>query len=275
MRSVGGCLAAMFDRKFRIRWRPRLTRLDWRKIGRDWVGSGLNLLFPPQCVACRTPLSVVADGVHLCPKCRELLAPAGQPACARCGARISAVSDPAAGCVRCRGRGLRFEGVISLGTYDNELRSVVLRMKRSENWALSATMGQWLANFQGDAIAAWQPEALVPVPMHWFRRAVRGANSPEILAERLARRLRIPVLPRLLVRRRHTQPQSGLPPGRRFDNVRGVFRIRRGYDVSAARLVLVDDIMTTGATCSEAARVLKAAGAAGVYAAVLARAEGL
>jgi predicted amidophosphoribosyltransferase len=94
------------------------------------------------------------------------------------------------------------------------------------------------------------------------------------VAEVVGRRLRLPVARRLLVRRRNTKPQFSLHPGERFTNIRGAFRVATGYHLSAARVLLVDDILTTGATCSEATRALLAAGAAQVSVLVVARAEG-
>jgi ComF family protein len=117
-------------------------------------------------------------------------------------------------------------------------------------------------------------ELIVPVPMFWARRLARGTNSPEIVADCLGRSLGVPVGRRVLCRCRNTMPQAGLLPRERFRNVRGAFRVRAGYHLDGRRVLLVDDILTTGATCSEAAKVLKQAGATLVAAVVVARAQG-
>jgi predicted amidophosphoribosyltransferase len=114
---------------------------------------------------------------------------------------------------------------------------------------------------------------LVPIPMPWRRRLQRGANSAELLAEVLGRRLQRPVSPRLLARR-YRPPQGALTPARRRANLRGTMHIGWGRKPPAGRVLLVDDVLTTGATCSEAARVLRKAGADDVVVAVLARGEG-
>ena len=111
--------------------------------------------------------------------------------------------------------------------------------------------------------------------MHWTRKIWRGTNSPETIAERLARHLDIPLASHLLVRCRRTAPQASLSPSKRLANVRGAFRAARHPDLPGARLLLVDDIMTTGATVNEAAKMLTRAGAAFVAVVVPARAEGL
>jgi predicted amidophosphoribosyltransferase len=103
---------------------------------------------------------------------------------------------------------------------------------------------------------------VVPVSIHWRRRWSHGTNSAAVTAEVLADRLRAPLAAGLLRRRRHTPPQSSLPPSERWANVGGAFAVRIGYHLEHASVLLVDDSLTTGSTCSEAARALKRAGAA-------------
>ena len=124
-----------------------------------------------------------------------------------------------------------------------------------------------------DQIISQRPDAVVPVPMHWMHRWSRGQDSAAILAEGVARRLGLPLARRLLIRRRNTNPQSGLTPNQRRANVRRSMAVRATYDCRAARLLVVDDILTTGATADETAAVLKRAGAAWVGTAVVARAD--
>jgi len=110
--------------------------------------------------------------------------------------------------------------------------------------------------------------------MHWRRRWVQGVNSPDLVAQCLAAELGIPVDLGVLCRQRNTIPQANLPPKQRFANVRRAFAVASGYDLTGLHVLLVDDVLTTGATCSEAARALKAAGARRVSVAVVARALG-
>jgi len=147
-------------------------------------------------------------------------------------------------------------------------------MKRKGGEPLATALGEFIARMRGEGLASLRPDVVVPVPMHWRRRLARGTNSPEVLAERIAGKLRIPVLKRALRQIRNTLPQKDLPIKRRWQNVRGAFGLRAGYDLGGARVVLVDDVLTTGATCSEAAGVLKKGGASHVAAVVLARALG-
>jgi ComF family protein len=239
------------------------------------AAAGLNLLFPPRCAFCNADLPAGRDGLLLCADCRLVLGPESWPGCPRCGATAGRTEGgPSEGCPLCRKTPLRFDAVITLGGYHSELRRVVLRMKRPSGEPLSAAMGRLLALRRGSQLASFGAELIVPVPMYWTRRLGRGINSPEILADCLGRFLGVPVGRRVLSRCRNTLPQASLTPRERFRNVRGAFRVRAGHHLAGLRTLLVDDILTTGATCSEAAGMLKQAGATRVAAAVIARAHG-
>ena len=165
--------------------------------------------------------------------------------------------------------------MVPLGQYRDELRRAVLSMKQRHYDHLSTTMSRLYTFCRGQQALDFQPHVAVPVPMHWTRQIDRGTNSAEILAVEIARKLGISTAPRMLTRCRNTLPQTELLPENRARNVRGAFRLTTGYDIHGARVLLVDDILTTGATCHEIAGVLKRAGALSVIVAVIARAEGL
>jgi ComF family protein len=169
---------------------------------------------------------------------------------------------------------MRFEAAVALGAYGGTLRAVVLRMKHAAEAPLASAVGRLFWQVRRAELASLRPEVVVPVPMHWRRRMQRGANSPDEVAVPLAEGLGIPCAPRLLRRRRSTSPQGPLARGDRLANVRGAFRVRHGYQCAGARVLLVDDILTTGATANECVRALVAGGAASVALAVVARAAG-
>ena len=247
----------------------RVEGSGWR---RGW-DTAWNLLFPPACAACGVEVDAGARNVRLCGVCRTLFVSRRDTVCSRCGAIAEPALVGADGCPGCRSRRLRFRGVLSLGTYDGPLRQAVLRMKRPAGETLAAAVANLLCDCVEDRLSGLEFDVAVPIPMHWMRRLVRGTNSAEIIAEVVGRRLRLPVARRLLVRRRKTKPQFSLHPEERFRNIRGAFRVAAGYYLNAARVLLVDDILTTGATCSDAARTLLAAGAAQVSVLVVARTE--
>jgi ComF family protein len=174
--------------------------------------------------------------------------------------------------MRCRGHKLWFDETFAAGLYASRLRELVLRMKQSEGDPLSLAVGQLIWRQCGERLRSADADVVVPIPLHWRRRLARRTNSAAVLAEVLAGRLRVPLATGLLRRRRHTRRQVELTPHQRWDNVRNAFSVRGGYHLNKARVLLVDDILTTGATCSDAARALRKAGAIRVTVAVAARA---
>ncbi|MBL8246596.1 MAG: ComF family protein [Rhodanobacteraceae bacterium] len=225
-------------------------------------GLGAALL-APACVLCRRE----ATGARLCQECLALLVPNGS-ACARCAEPLPA---PTPVCGKCSQRPPAFDAAWAGFQYLAPLDQLVQRLKFDDALAVGrALLPHWLAAFRahraqhGDAL----PAALVPVPLHRSRLRQRGYNQALELARDLGRELGIPVHD-ALARARATAPMPGLDWDARRRNVRDAFA------VTAARLpahvALVDDVMTSGATVGEAARVLKRAGVQRVEVIVLAR----
>ena len=245
----------------------------WSRLARR-IGSGaVELVYPAACVGCGTELDSAPAPGHqdlICRACLERLALFDGALCSRCGATVVANGDRDE-CPRCRGVKLWFDETAALGEYDGLLREWVLEMKDHRGDRLALALAELVWERCGERLRASQPDVVVPVAMHWRRRCSRGTNGAAIMAERLARRLGVPLAVGLLRRERNTPPQFTLPPSQRRANVRGAFSVNAGYHLSRARVLVVDDILTTGATCSEAARVLKRSGAAYVAAVVAAR----
>jgi ComF family protein len=178
-------------------------------------------------------------------------------------------------CADCRDKKFGFGAVRSLGLYEQEVRHAVLRMKHHQEEHLAMAMGRRLATKLEEHPFPEPPELVVPVPMHWWTRLIRGTSAAETLSRSLASALSLPHAGDLLHCRRLLKKQSTLLAGERLQNVRGAYAVSRSYDISGARVLLVDDVITTGATCDSAARVLLKAGAAGVYAVAVARGTGM
>jgi predicted amidophosphoribosyltransferase len=147
-------------------------------------------------------------------------------------------------------------------------------MKTASGNRLSLAVGELVWTRCRSALAELECDLVAPVPMHWRRRLAHGTNSAAVLGEVLAKRLRKPLAERLLRRHRNTLPQFDLSPSERRENVRGAFAVRKGYSIEKTHVLLVDDIMTSGATCNEAARMLRRAGAGRISVIVVARAFG-
>jgi ComF family protein len=259
-----------------------------------------DLVFPPSCVSCHVELDgtmMPGRDVALCDVCLQALELFSGPVCAKCGAPVPGVgaketevergagaevigrgfgvaADAKPSCFRCAGHKMWFDTTVALGPYSGMLRDLVLRMKRAEGDSLSLAMGRLLVQERRARLTEVKADVVAPVPLHWRRRLAHRTNSAAVMAEVLAGRLGIPLAERLLRRTRHTVPQFGLKPPERWKNVRRAFAVRAGYHLRAAHVLLVDDVLTTGATCSEAARALRSAGAERVTVAVVARAMG-
>ncbi len=239
-----------------------------------WHSAG-SLLFPPVCVFCGAGLAPSAPyRPVLCGACQSRIICPGRSACRRCASTLPRFWPDEGGCPRCRGRRYHFVQSVALGTYRGELQQVVLQMKRPAFEPLVCAMGGYLADLVRERLIVLGVDLIVPIPMHWWRRLRRGAYPAQLLATTVGQAVRLPVATGLLWCRRKAKKQGTLGPADRFRNVRGVFRVSSGYDITDANVLIIDDIMTTGATASEAARILRRAGARAVYVAVVARGGG-
>ena len=246
-------------------------------IRRPWWRHTLlavtDLLFPPACAMCGTACESKLGAPLFCPACDTELALSGRPSCPRCALACSD-SDLAAGnCYGCRGRKLLFAQARTIGPHQGALRSAVLRGKDARGEPLAFAVGQRVA----EAIVASPfqpgPDLVASVPMHWLERLWRKTNPAATMARAVASRLGLPLASHLLACRRPLKRQALLSPAQRRRNVRGAFRVSRWPHVAGRKVLLVDDVMTTGATAHEASRALLAAGATAVYVATASRSE--
>jgi ComF family protein len=158
-----------------------------------------------------------------------------------------------------------------LSAYDGAVREAVLRAKRPAGEDVAAALAALLVRKHGERLRGWGSDRIVPVPMHWLRRAWRGTSAAEEVTRRLAGLLDLP-WSRSLVRIRPTRMQNQLPVAERPRNVAGAFRCRRRW--AGERVLLVDDVVTTGATIAACCRAILEAGAGSVDVAAVARADG-
>jgi ComF family protein len=209
----------------------------------------------------------------VCAECLDAPAPlAAEIFCKRCGTAFlsEARLDAEGVCGLCRTGVVQFDAAYSYGDYDGTLRGLIHLMKYDGVKVLAGGFGVWLAEAMPRNARF---DAIVPVPLHWRRYFQRGFNQSELLARELGRRTGLPVRTEVLRRERGTGKQSLLADMERWANVKGAFAVRRGARVEGQRLVLIDDVLTTGATLNDCARALKEAGAAHVSTLTLARVD--
>jgi ComF family protein len=243
---------------------------------REAAAACLHLVFPTPCHTCGSALGAGRRGA-LCRRCWDRLERVPPGGCHRCGwpfpgpAGLSGADVPL--CQRCRRSADHFELARAVLLYreGGVAREAILLAKHGGRPALLRHLGDLLAREAPADLGLDACDAVVPVPLHWTRRWRRGWNQADLLARRVARLHRLPLL-RALVRTRPTPPQHG-DPGERQRNVRGAFAVRRRARVADRRLLLLDDVFTTGATVNGCALALRQAGAAAVRVLTLARVE--
>ena len=230
----------------------------------------LRLLLVP--VACRICGQVfpASGGGPVCSSCWARVAPLGGGLCRRCGRPLPEAERPTVRCVECRGP-KPFHRARSLGLYSGELRELLQLFKFGGAEAIGVRLGRALgAELQAEPEYA-RAELVVWVPLHWRRRHQRGFDQAEVIARELARSLGVRLGRSVLRRTRHTAAQSALSAGERRRNLRGAFGARPRRLRGARRVILVDDVWTTGSTLMECARTLRRAGARRIYLATIAR----
>jgi ComF family protein len=234
---------------------------------RSLVAGLADLIWPRACFLCARQDD--APGC-LCVSCRAGLLADAAETCPRCASTVGPYTDTSDGCPRCRGTKFQFAAALRLGPYDGRLREAILRMKHQSYEPLAEEVGRAWAAARGAQLAAHRPAAVVPIPLHWRRRWWRGYNQSEAVARGVADVLNLPCETNWLVRMRSTPYQRAQSAAARWENVRGAFRVRRGVRLPSGTILLIDDVLTTGATADAAAGALRQAGAAQVVGAVLA-----
>jgi ComF family protein len=234
---------------------------------RAFLRATIDIALPPLCAACRRPV----DGKGLCPSCWSRLSFISRPYCERLGIpfaydpgpgvlSMEAIADPPA-----------YQRARAAVRFDEISRRLVHSLKYGDRLDLAPMMGRWMRQAGREILA--HADALVPVPLHWRRQWARRFNQSAMLAAAISAECRIPIAADALKRVKATAQQVGLTRAERATNVQGAFKVpeQGRASVSGRRLVLVDDVLTSGATVDGCARALLRAGAANVDVLVFAR----
>ncbi len=242
---------------------------------KQFTDAALDLVYPPSCGLCHCSLEQQAlQHRLLCDDCFQKLDLTEDRGCPSCGAKLGPFAPLTPKCVHCRNDRFAFREVVSLGNYQGELKAVCLQCKEVHGHHLVQQFCDLFFDRHQDLLENWDIDCLACVPQHW-RKRFRGAyNTSAELAERMSRRLQKPFLRQLLVKKQHTSDQAGLLPSHRRKNVKNAFGITSDRLIQGRRILLIDDVLTTGSTADACSRVLKKAGADEIFVAVLARGLG-
>jgi ComF family protein len=234
-----------------------------RRIGRAVVDG----ILPPRCLACGT---IVDEPDALCGPCWAAMTFFAPPWCAVCGLPFPHPMGDDAICADCARDRSSWDRARAVLRYDKHSRRLVLALKHADRTHLARALGGWMRRAGAEVLDG--ADLVLPVPLHWTRLFARRYNQAGLLAHAIRAAGGPPVAPDWLVRRRRTPSQGRLGAAARARNVRGAFALRPGRSIRGKRIVLIDDVLTTGATVEECARVLSRAGAEFVGVLTLARA---
>ena len=237
---------------------------NWRQIG----ARAIDAVLPPRCLNCD---EIVEKNGSLCSTCWEAVDFISQPFCVRCGIPFEFEADLGTVCGACSAKPPDFDQARSVMRYGDRSRGLILRFKHADRTEGAVAFANWMARAGGELLS--NCDLIVPVPLHWARLFKRRYNQAALLANILGQSSGRRVAPRLLQRVKATPSQGRLSRTSRERNVASAFRVHPSAteELRGRRVLLVDDVFTTGATVSACSRALKRAGADGVDVLVLAR----
>ncbi len=235
---------------------------------RPFVDSFIDVVFPPRCGACG---AMVEQQGRLCGECWAAIDFISAPFCSCCGLPFDYQLAEDALCGQCIKRTPPYAHMRSVFRYEPGSKRQILGLKYYDRTVMVPAFGKWLAHAGQEFIST--AEVIVPVPLHPLRLIRRKYNQAALLAYALAQEIKIPVLPDGLTRIRHTAPQASLSREKRLKNLHGVFKVSERYynHMQGRRVLLIDDVITTGATVNACCKALKRGGVAEINVLTLAR----
>src|SRR5215470_3844558 len=231
--------------------------------------AAISLLYPETCTICGKH---VRAGTYLCDGCEAKIVRIVPPFCETCSEPFEGSITGAFTCANCAHRTIYFDAAVAAYRGRGIVREVIHEFKYARQIHLRHLIARWLrAALDDERLHDISFDLIVPVPLHPARQRERGFNQASLLAESLSAETSMHSRP-VLERIRYTTTQTALDRSERMENLHNAFRLRKNADVRGLRVLLIDDVLTTGSTLSECARVLKRAGAISVHAATAARA---
>jgi ComF family protein len=238
------------------------------KLLAGWPSLGESLgrlMYPPHCLVCSLPNAPDEDR-YLCRSCRLITHDVADPTCPRCGMELGPHETARPRCASCRNVPLRFDRAVAAARHAGAARQLVLALKFAMRRENVIPLSKMLARRLCETGISGRVQMIIPVPLHRRRRRERGFNQSELLAREVGRLLDLPVRAHCLRRVTDTPPQTlTILPSDRRANVKGAFAVRRDPRLQGKTVLLVDDVLTTGATTDECAAVLKRAGVKHIF----------
>lgn len=227
---------------------------------RDWLNTGLGFIYPEVCQICEHARATPDEG-FVCAECRREVKYIREPFCNRCGLPFDGDITTAFDCSNCREMDLHFTSARAAAVSSGVVREAIHRYKYQRALWFEPFLAELLLRSAVPVLSARKPDLIVPVPLHPVKEREREFNQAGRLAARLAAGLGRPLNTNLLRRVSFTMTQTKLTRQERAVNMRGVFASRHGTKLDGQFVVVVDDVLTTGATTNACAAVLRAAGA--------------
>ena len=234
-------------------------------------GCLADLIFPPQCIECGLLLQDTRD-IPFCASCFSEITFVHPPLCTSCGLPFQSQVEDNHLCSDCIASPPFFSAARAVGLYDKILLEAIHRFKYNRHILSGRALGKLMASYCYPLFEWSQNDLIIPVPLHPKRLRHRGFNQAVILGREIAVRFRLKLKVDTLRRCVHTLPQFDLGRNERGPNVKGAFEVRKPQEIEGRRIILIDDVYTTGSTVKECARTLLQAGAEEVAVLTLARA---
>ena len=236
-------------------------------------GALLDLVYPPHCIGCGRSLHEEdRPDKYFCFDCLRDLPFIGEARCPKCGHELAEFAAVHPRCPSCEGKPLHFKSATAPFRYEGIATEVILRFKLARQVAFADPLARYMIEHMEST--GWMPriDAIAAVPLHWRRLWKRGYNQSQLLADRVGQRFGVPLLHRPVSRVFSTPSQTRVSREKRRENLRGAFVIRHPRETAGKTILLIDDVLTTGATCAECSRALITEGhAKAVYVATVAR----
>ncbi len=249
------------------RFHVQTINVEWFN---KWKEDILNILYPPTCPICGKILRI--NNNQICIECKKKITYIQEPICKKCGKVL--LFEEQEYCYDCCKKQHSYTRGLALWIYDENLKKSIYRFKYNNKREYAKVYANEIVLHHKRQIKEWNADGIIPIPLHKSKMRSRGFNQAEVLAIELSKQLSIPCYSNLISREKKTLPQKSLNDKQRINNLKNAFKIKQN-DVKLNKIILIDDIYTTGVTIDSVTKVLKQEGINEVYFITISIGEGL